>query len=271
MKTTWTIAITGLCAACMTSCGGGKDYATDICNRLQSCGDLAMTGASTVSECIATGNQKLSQLSGSDRDAMNKAMDQCLATSDCTSFTSCMNSLSTNGPSAVNTPTSSTVPVAAICNWLQTCGDLSLMDVTTVSQCTANANQQMSQVPSSEITSVVQMLNQCLAMSDCTSFASCIAALINNGPSTVSTTPTPSPIQSDTYVAAICSRLQTCGNLSSVNATTVSECVASGNQSASAMTSSDLVTFHQMLSQCLTLSDCTSFDSCFGTLVNQGL
>jgi hypothetical protein len=271
MKTTWTIAITGLYAACMTSCGGGKDYATDICNRLQSCSDLSLWGASTVSECIATGNQKLSQLNGSDRDAMNKAMDQCLATSDCTSFTSCMNSLSTNGPSAVNTPTST---VAATCNRLQTCGDLSLMDVTTVSQCAANANQQLNQVPSSEPTSIVQMLNECLAQSDCATFASCInriSYLITNGPSTVSTTPTPSPVQSDTYVAAICSRLQTCGDLSSVGATTVSECVASGSQSASAMTSSDLVTFHQMLSQCLTLSDCTSFDSCFGTLINQGL
>ena len=218
--------------------------------------------ASTVSECIATGNQKLSQLSGSDRDAMNKAMDQCLATSDCTGFTGCISNLQTNGPSGVNTTTPTSDPVAATCNRLQTCGDLSLMDVTTVSQCTANANQQMSQVPSNELTSVVQMLNQCLAMSDCTTFANCLDALINNGPSSVSTPAPTSSVPSDTYVTAICNRLQSCGDLALAGASTVSQCTATANQSLSGLTSSQMAAVDQTLSQCLALSDCTSFESC---------
>jgi hypothetical protein len=266
-RTIWTMAATGLIATCMTTCGGGKDYVTDICNRLKDCGSLSLMSVTTVSQCVTAGNQQLSGLTSNDRSSANKAMDQCLATSDCTSFKSCMSDLIANGPSSVNTPNTpntTTAIVASTCSKLQSCNDLSQMDVTTVAQCTANANQQLSQVPSSELTSVVQMLNQCLAQSDCATFTSCINALNVSEPSTVSTPAPTSSVPSDTYVTSICNRLQTCGDLSMTGASTVSQCMADGNQAVATMTSSQLVTFYQTLSQCLAQSDCTSFESCVG-------
>ena len=179
-RATWTMAATGLIATCMTTCGGGKDYAKEICKRLQNCDSLSLMKVTTLSQCVTADNQQLSGMTSNDRSSTNKAMDQCLATSDCTSFTSCMSDLITNGPSGVNTPGTpgtTTDIVASTCSKLQSCNALSQMGVTTVSECTASANQQLNQASSSQRPAVVQALNQCLALSDCASFVSCIQGL----------------------------------------------------------------------------------------------
>jgi hypothetical protein len=96
MKTAmWTMATTGLLAICVTSCGGGKDYATEVCNRLQgcgavslesgacnklsSCGTLSQMGMATVSQCITEVNSSLSAMSPASRSQADAAIDQCLA------------------------------------------------------------------------------------------------------------------------------------------------------------------------------------------------
>jgi hypothetical protein len=259
-RTIWTMAATGLIAASMTTCGGGKDYATEICNRLQTCNAFSLAGAgvTTVSECVTTANQQLVHQSSSQRASTNQEMDQCLATSDCTDFTNCIEPLINQGPSVVNTPTpTATDPVAATCNRLQACGALSMTGPTTVSGCTASVNQQLSQVSSSQRPAVVQMLNQCLAQLDCTSFMNCFEAVSTQGPSTVSTTP-----QTTSPAASMCSRLQACNDLSLVNATTVAQCTTTVNQSLNRLTSSQIATATQMLNQCLAVSACGSYASC---------
>lgn len=97
-RTLWTVAYTGLLAVCITSCGGrgssgAKNYPADVCNRLQTCGDLSVVGASTLAECTASANQQLNQASSSQRPAVVQALNQCLALSDCASFVSCIQGL----------------------------------------------------------------------------------------------------------------------------------------------------------------------------------
>ena len=182
-RTLWTMATTGLLAACMTSCGGGKDYATSICDRLQSCKKLSLvSGATTVTECEKTANQQLSALSSSDRTTTEKALDQCLAIQDCPGFTGCMSTLINQGPSGVNPFSPTTDPVAAICNRLQACGNLSALGMTTVSECVATANQSLSSLSSTQHAAAIQSINQCLALSDCSSFASCVGVGAGTGP-----------------------------------------------------------------------------------------
>jgi hypothetical protein len=102
-RTLWTAAAIGLLAACTTGCGNGKNIVADLCNKLQSCGELSLRNVSTVSQCTANGLQQLSQLSqlsGSDPAAAdpaiaaaNQAMEKCLTISDCPSFSNCVSTL----------------------------------------------------------------------------------------------------------------------------------------------------------------------------------
>jgi hypothetical protein len=260
-KTVWTMAATGLFATFMTGCGA-KDYSTAICNRLQTCNALYGT---TVSQCVATENQTLSVLATSQRPAADQAIDQCLATSSCAGFDSCVNTAISQESSGVNTSTASTDPIAAICSRLQSCGALSLADGSSnVDDCTTGAGDLLSALTSHQQAAAAQAAEHCLAFPDCGGFASCANTLISQ----VSNPPPSNPASTPNLVEGICNRLQACGGLS--DATEVSDCVASGNQSLSSMNSSQLATLTQMVGQCLALSDCASFESCFESLQTSG-
>jgi hypothetical protein len=68
----------------VTGCGGSTDYPSKICDKLKSC-DPTMDVAS----CKTAANQALSKMTGSQKDAIDKEMDQCLAMTDCSLFYSC--------------------------------------------------------------------------------------------------------------------------------------------------------------------------------------
>lgn len=78
---------------------------------------------------------------------------------------------------------------ADLCNKLQACDELSLRNVTTVSQCTANILERRSQLsqPSNgdmfaadqAVSAADQAIEQCLEISDCPSFANCVSTVIN--------------------------------------------------------------------------------------------
>jgi hypothetical protein len=102
-RTLWTAAVVGLLAACTTDCGNGKDMLADLCNKLQSCGELSLRNVSTVSQCMANGRQQLSVLAHpSDGDisaadqataTAEQAIEQCLTLSDCPGFSNCVSTL----------------------------------------------------------------------------------------------------------------------------------------------------------------------------------
>jgi hypothetical protein len=71
----------------MSGCGGGTDYASNICDKAKSC-DPTWT-ASDLATCKTQANQALSKITGSQKDAIDKEMDQCLAMTDCSLFYSC--------------------------------------------------------------------------------------------------------------------------------------------------------------------------------------
>jgi hypothetical protein len=170
-RTLWTMAAIAPLAICMTSCGGGKDYATSICDRLQSCKELSLVnGATTVTECEKTANQQLSVLSSSDRTTTEKAADECLASPDCAGFTSCMSTLISQGPSV------GTDYASMMCNKLSSCGSLSQMGMTTVSQCITTANSELSAIPASSRAQANAAIDQCLALT-CASATQCISSL----------------------------------------------------------------------------------------------
>ena len=160
-RTLWTVATTGLLAICMTTCGGGasKDYATAFCERLQGCNDLSMVdGATTVSECKDSSNQHLNAMSSSQRAAFDQGIDECLALSDCTSLEGCARA-------------------AVLCFRLQGCSALSLVaNSTTIAECVAYANQQLSALDSSQRSAAALALNACGKLSDCTSLGACMVA-----------------------------------------------------------------------------------------------
>jgi hypothetical protein len=97
-KTFWMMAAFGLFATCMSSCDGGKDYATDICKKLQGCNNLSLVGATTVAECTTDANRQLNAMPSNERSAADKTLDQCLAQSDCSTFSSCVDTLVNYGP-----------------------------------------------------------------------------------------------------------------------------------------------------------------------------
>ena len=71
---------------------------------------------------------------------------------------------------------------ADLCNKLQTCDELSLRNVTTVSQCTANVlerRSQLSQPSDGDLFAADQAIEQCLAIPDCPSFGNCVSTVIN--------------------------------------------------------------------------------------------
>ena len=173
-RTLWTMATTGLLAICMTSCGGGKDYATSVCNKLQSCQSLSLVnGATTVADCEKTANQQLSALSSSDRTTTEKALDQCLAIQACDGFTSCLSTLpSPNSPG----PSVGTDYASMICNKLSSCGTLSQTG-TTVSQCITTTNQKLSAIPTASRAQVNTAIDMCLGLA-CASTMQCVSTLL---------------------------------------------------------------------------------------------
>jgi hypothetical protein len=81
----------------MTTCGsGGKDYVSEICLKLESCGVDAlgkMGGATTVGECKNAALRGLApQDSGSTRSLadIEKGLDGCLPMTDCPGFQDCI-------------------------------------------------------------------------------------------------------------------------------------------------------------------------------------
>jgi hypothetical protein len=176
-RTLWTMATTGLLVICMTSCGGGTDYATSVCQRLQGCNDLSMvTGATTVTECEKTANQQLGAMSSSDRATFDKGLDQCLAIQDCGGFTSCYGTLLNNPGTSVGTDYAS-----MICNKLSSCGTLSQMGMATVSQCITTVNSELSAIPANVRAQANAAIAACLALT-CTSATQCLASLSSSLP-----------------------------------------------------------------------------------------
>jgi hypothetical protein len=102
-RTLWTSVAIGLLAGYTVNCSNGKDMLADLCNKLQSCGELSLRNVSTVSQCMANGRQQLSVLSQpSNGDisaadqataAAEQAIEQCLTLSDCPSFSNCVSTL----------------------------------------------------------------------------------------------------------------------------------------------------------------------------------
>jgi hypothetical protein len=175
--TLWTAAATGLLALCVSSCGGGKDYATEVCNRLQGCGAVSLeSGATTVADCEKSVNQNLNALSSSERAAAEKRADQCLAIQDCPGLTSCLYSSATSPGTSVGTDYAS-----MICNKLSSCGSLSQVGMTTVSQCITTANQGLSRIPASQRAQVNTEIDMCLGLT-CESATQCIVSLTSSLP-----------------------------------------------------------------------------------------
>ena len=88
LRTLWTVTAAGLLAVCMTGCGGGTDYPSKICDKIKSC-EPAMTAAD-VTSCKQSASQGLSSVPSAKKDAVNKALDKCLAIADCYTFETCL-------------------------------------------------------------------------------------------------------------------------------------------------------------------------------------
>jgi len=254
----WTVASTGLLAICISTCGGAgrssaaKNYPADICNRLQTCGDLSVVGASTLAECTASANQQLSAMTSTDAAAFTQGLDQCLATSDCPSFSTCLSTLVQS------------IYATAVCNQLQSCGALSLLSSSgTLASCETDANRLLNAMSSSAQIAADQVIGQCAALSDCTAFLSCIGALVGQGTGT--------SVQSTTTATAICDKLQSCGSLATLGATTtVDTCVALAGRALSAIPSTLQAFADAAINVCLAMSDCTSFGTCVSNLTTLG-
>jgi hypothetical protein len=249
MKTSlWTIAATCLLVVCTNSCGsGGKNYPADLCNRLQVCGDLSLMGAATVAECKATVNQRLGAMADSERTTAEQAWDQCLATADCPSFTSCMS------------PLVQSDHATALCKQLQTCGAISLLGTSaTIADCQTYANQILGALTGTQQLAANLAIGQCAAQTDCTAFLSCISNLVSQ------VTGTTAP--STDYATTVCNKLDSCGSLATVGATTVETCTAAATQLVSAIPSSLQAAAQQAINGCLAMSDCTLFTSCLNAL-----
>jgi hypothetical protein len=251
------VAYTGLLAVCITSCGGrgssgAKNYPADVCNRLQTCGDLSVVGASTLAECTASANQQLNAVTSPDAAAFTQGLDQCLATPDCPSFSTCLSTL-----------VQSTY-ATAVCNQFQSCGTLSLLSSSaTLASCETYANQLLNAMSSSAQVAADQMIGQCAARSDCTAFLSCISSLVGQEAGT--------SVQSTTTATAICTKLQSCGSLATLGATTTADtCVALAGLALSAIPSTLQAVADAATSACLAMSDCTSFGTCVSNLMTLG-
>ena len=150
-------------------------YATAVCNHMQSCGFLSLLGSSaTLASCETYANQLLNGLSSSQQIAAESMIRQCAALSDCTAFLSCITALVGQG---TGTSVQSTTTATAICTKLESCNTLATVGTTTVGTCVAAVGQMLSVVPSTAQVFADQAINLCLAMSDCTSFGSCLSSL----------------------------------------------------------------------------------------------
>jgi hypothetical protein len=242
---------------CATSCGGGgssaaKNSVADTCNRLQTCGDLAAVGASTLAECTASANQQLSAMTSTDVVAFTQGLDQCLAKSDCPSFSTCLSTLVQS------------IYATAVCNQLQSCGALLLLSSSaTLASCETYANQLLNAMSSSAQVAADQAIGQCAALSDCTAFMGCIRTLVGQGTGTSA--------QATTTATAICDKLQSCGSLATLGATTTADtCVAIAGQALSVIPSTLQAVADAAISGCLATSDCTSFGTCVSNLTTLG-
>jgi hypothetical protein len=253
----WTAATSGLLAMCATSCGGGgssaaKNYPADICNRLQTCDDLSVVGASTLAECTAGANQQLSAMTSTDAAAFTQGLDQCLATSDCPSFSTCLSTLVQS------------IYATAVCNQFQSCGALSLLgNSATLASCETYANQLLNAMSSSAQVAADQVIAQCAAHSDCTAFMGCIGTLVGQGTGT--------SVQATASATAICDKLQSCGSLATLGATTTAAtCVAIAGQALGVIPSTLQAAADAVIGLCMATSDCTSFGTCVSNLTTLG-
>jgi hypothetical protein len=84
--------------------GGTGGTATDamgkVCDRLEACGttSTAMAGMTTAAECKQYGNTMIGKVGAGFSDTITAALNGCLAKTDCTEFTTCMQSLATLMP-----------------------------------------------------------------------------------------------------------------------------------------------------------------------------
>jgi hypothetical protein len=89
-RTLWTVLAAGLLAVGAASCGGGGDTAGDLCNKMNTCNDLA---GMSVAECKDALNQTLKSLTSSQKADAEKMINQCVGLADCTNFSACISSL----------------------------------------------------------------------------------------------------------------------------------------------------------------------------------
>ena len=153
LKTLWTVTAAGLLALCVTGCGG-SDEASKICDKMKSCDSTL-----DVNSCKSQASQGLASVPDSQKDAVNKMLDQCIAGS-CATLQSCVADVQTQVVDYY---------VTQICDKLKSCDS-----TTDVSQCKSQAGQNLALVPSSVKDDVNKMLDQCLAQTSCSVFQSCI-------------------------------------------------------------------------------------------------
>jgi hypothetical protein len=150
-------------------------YATAVCNQFQSCGTLSLLSSSaTLASCETYANQLLNAMSSSAQVAADQMIGQCAARSDCTAFLSCISSLVGQG---TGTSVQSTTTATAICTKLDSCSSLATVGATSVDTCILGAGALLSAIPSTVQAAADLLINECLAMSDCTSFGTCVSNL----------------------------------------------------------------------------------------------
>ena len=226
LKTLWTVTAAGLFALCVTGCGGGSDagsdYASKICEKATACGSTT-----DIATCKAETGQTLSQIPSSQRDSIYKALDQCLAVTDCSAAHACLLAIDLTGGSGI---------VSEICDKLKSCDS-----TTDVAACKSEASQTLASAPIS-----VKMLDQCLAGS-CATLQSCVADVQTQ--------------VVDYYVTQICDKLKSCDST-----TDVSQCKSQAGQNLALVPSSVKDDVNKMLDQCLAQTSCSVFQSCIGNV-----
>jgi hypothetical protein len=148
----------------------------------------------------------------------------------------CMTSCGGGGDSKFSVPD--------FCNKMQSCGYLSLVQSSTVSECEAASNQHLNAMNSSDRAAYEKEFGQCMTFADCATMQGCGSATI------------------------LCIGLQGCNAPSLMgNSTTVDGCVAYANQQLVALDSSQRAAAVQALNACVGVSsECTSLGPCVSAL-----
>jgi hypothetical protein len=133
---------------------GGSSVVSEICDKLKSC-----DSTTDVAVCKTEASQTLASVPSTQKDAVYKILDQCIAGS-CATLQSCVADVQSQVVDYY---------VTQICDKLKSCDS-----TTDVSQCQSQAGQNLALVPSSVKDDLNKMLDQCLAQTGCSVFQSCI-------------------------------------------------------------------------------------------------